>query len=141
MRPAPEARAPFLGAETLQRWTERIRRDAAEVLRVRHPGVEVITEQAAGIPAGVLLAVARGVGLLVLGSRALSGLAGFVVGSVGQSVIAASGRRWSWPGRRAGCRQTPRGPGRRPVRRQGLPIRGRGTGHRPPRRDRPLLRL
>ncbi|MFA3872605.1 universal stress protein [Streptomyces sp. MMCC 100] len=86
--PEPMAQAPFLGAETHQHWTERIPRDAAEGLRLRHPGVEVTTEQRAGAPADVLLAATREAELLVLGSRALSGLTGFLVGSVGQSVIA-----------------------------------------------------
>jgi nucleotide-binding universal stress UspA family protein len=86
--PEPMAQAPLLGAETHQHWTERIPREAAEGLRLRHPGVEVSTEQRAGAPAEVLLDAARDAELLVLGSRALSGLTGFLIGSVGQSVVA-----------------------------------------------------
>lgn len=86
--PEPTAQAPLLGAETHQRWTERIPREAAEGLRLRHPGVEVSAEQRTGTPAEVLVEAARDVELLVLGSRALSGLGGFLVGSVGQAVIA-----------------------------------------------------
>ncbi|MFF9489531.1 universal stress protein [Streptomyces sp. NPDC014676] len=86
--PEPMAQAPLLGAETHQHWTERIPREAAEGLRLRHPGAEVTTEQRAGTPADVLLDAARDAELLVLGSRALSGLAGFLIGSVGQSVVA-----------------------------------------------------
>ncbi|GAA3172584.1 universal stress protein [Streptomyces virens] len=86
--PEPMAQAPLLGAETHQHWTERIPREAAEGLRLRHPGVEVTTEQRAGAPAEVLLEAARDAELLVLGSRALSGLTGFLIGSVGQSVVA-----------------------------------------------------
>ncbi|MGW0150758.1 universal stress protein [Streptomyces sp. NPDC003333] len=86
--PEPLAQAPLLGAETQQHWTERIPRNAAEGLRLRHPGVEVTTEQWPGAPADVLLEASRDAELLVLGSRALSGLAGFLVGSVGQSVVA-----------------------------------------------------
>ncbi|MDT0403922.1 MULTISPECIES: universal stress protein [Streptomyces] len=86
--PEPMAQAPLLGAETHQHWTERIPREAAEGLGLRHPGVEVTTEQRAGAPADALLDAARDAELLVLGSRALSGLAGFLIGSVGQSVIA-----------------------------------------------------
>ncbi|MFC8419831.1 universal stress protein [Streptomyces sp. NPDC057236] len=86
--PEPMAQAPLLGAETHQHWTERIPREAAEGLRLRHPGVEVTTEQRAGAPAEVLLDAARDAELLVLGSRALSGLTGFLIGSVGQSVVA-----------------------------------------------------
>ncbi|MFE0348865.1 universal stress protein [Streptomyces griseoluteus] len=84
----PMAQAPLPGAETHQHWTERIPREAAEGLKLRHPGVEVTTEQRSGLPADVLLDAARDAELLVLGSRALSGLGGFLVGSVGQSVVA-----------------------------------------------------
>ncbi|MEU2992644.1 universal stress protein [Streptomyces griseoincarnatus] len=86
--PEPVVQAPLLGAETLQHWTERIPREAAEGLRRRHPGVEVTIEQRAGTSADALVDGARDAELLVLGSRALSGLAGFLVGSVGQSVVA-----------------------------------------------------
>ncbi|MFJ7175725.1 universal stress protein [Streptomyces massasporeus] len=88
--PVPEAmaQAPLLGAETHRHWSERIPREAAEGLRLRHPGVEVTTEQRAGTAAEVLLEAARDAELLVLGSRALSGPAGFLIGSVGQSVVA-----------------------------------------------------
>ncbi|MEU6546769.1 universal stress protein [Streptomyces sp. NPDC046859] len=86
--PDPLAQAPLLSTETQRHWTERIPRSAAEGLRLRHPGVEVTTEQWPGAPADVLLESARDAELLVLGSRALSGLAGFLVGSVGQSVVA-----------------------------------------------------
>ncbi|MFF6994311.1 universal stress protein [Streptomyces sp. NPDC008313] len=86
--PEPMAQAPLLGAETHQHWTERVPREAAEDLRLRHPGVEVSTDQRGGTPADVLLDAARDAELLVLGSRALSGIGGFLVGSVGQSVTA-----------------------------------------------------
>ncbi|MFE7811859.1 universal stress protein [Streptomyces sp. NPDC057433] len=89
-QPVPEAmaQAPVPGAEAHQHWTERIPRESAENLRLSHPGVEVSTEQRAGTPSDVLVEAARDAELLVLGSRALSGLGGFLVGSVGQSVVA-----------------------------------------------------
>ncbi|WP_345585592.1 universal stress protein [Streptomyces prasinosporus] len=86
--PEPMAQAPLLGARTHRHWTERIPREAAEGLRLRHPGVEVRTEHRSGTPCDVLVEAAREAELLVLGSRALSGLGGFLVGSVGQSVVA-----------------------------------------------------
>ncbi|GAA2246469.1 universal stress protein [Streptomyces indiaensis] len=86
--PEPMAQAPLLGTETLKHWSERIPRGAAEGLRARHPGVDVAAVQLAGVPADVLVDVARDAELVVLGSRGLSGIAGFMVGSVGQSVIA-----------------------------------------------------
>lgn len=66
--------------------------DTAEGLRLRHPGVEVVTEQRGGEPGEALVAAAEDAELLVLGSRGLSGVGGFLVGSVGQSVVARAGR-------------------------------------------------
>ncbi|MEU1192949.1 universal stress protein [Streptomyces sp. NPDC005859] len=86
--PGPMAQAPLLGAETHQHWTEKIPREAAEGVRLRHPGVEVSTEQVSGHPGDALAEAAKGAELLVLGSRGLSGIGGFMVGSVGLSVIA-----------------------------------------------------
>ncbi|MER6687585.1 universal stress protein [Streptomyces minutiscleroticus] len=86
--PEPMAQAPLLGAETHQHWTERIPREAAEGLRLRHPVVDVLTEQLAGRPSDALVDAAKDADLLVLGSRALSGIGGFLVGSVGQAVVA-----------------------------------------------------
>ncbi|MEU5634201.1 universal stress protein [Streptomyces rishiriensis] len=90
--PEPMAQAPLLGAETHQHWTERVPREAAEGLRLRHPGVEVRTEQVSGRPADALAEAAKGAELLVLGSRGLGGLGGFMVGSVGLSAIAQADR-------------------------------------------------
>ncbi len=86
--PAPMAQAPLLGAETHEHWTERIPREAAEGIRLRHPGVDVTVEQVTGTPADALVSAAKDAELLVLGSRGLSGVGGFLVGSVGFSVVA-----------------------------------------------------
>lgn len=86
--PEPMAQAPLLGAETHQHWSERIPRETAQGLEERHPGVEVIAEQRTGQAAEALTKAAGDAELLVLGSRGLGGLAGFLVGSVGRSVIA-----------------------------------------------------
>ncbi|MDN0200029.1 universal stress protein [Streptomyces sp. S.PNR 29] len=99
--PEPMAQAPLLGAETQQHWSERsetgvppaegwgrIPREAASGLRSRHPGVEITVEQPAGRASEVLAEAAKESDLLVLGSRGLSGIGGFLVGSVGQAVIA-----------------------------------------------------
>ncbi|GHB89534.1 stress-inducible protein [Streptomyces umbrinus] len=90
--PAPMAQAPLLGAETQQHWSERIPREAAEGLRLRHPGIEVTQEQLSGRPADVLVEAAKDAELLALGSRGLSGLGGFMVGSVGLAVVAHAER-------------------------------------------------
>lgn len=86
--PEPMAQAPLLGAETQQHWSEKVPRESAEGLRLRHPGVEVTAEQLSGRPSDVLTGVAKDAEPLVLGSRGLSGLGGFLVGSVGQAVVA-----------------------------------------------------
>ncbi|WP_330340223.1 universal stress protein [Streptomyces sp. NBC_00557] len=90
--PEPMAQAPLLGAETHQHWTERIPRESAEGLRLRHPGVEVSTEQLTGRPAEALVNAAEDADILVLGSRGLGGVGGFLVGSVGLAVVAHARR-------------------------------------------------
>ncbi|MFF8534439.1 universal stress protein [Streptomyces sp. SAS_267] len=86
--PEPMAQAPLLGAETQAHWSERIPREAAEGLRLRHPGVHVEMEQISGRPTDALAEAAKDAELLVMGSRGLSGIGGFLVGSVGMAVIA-----------------------------------------------------
>ncbi|MFE2065784.1 universal stress protein [Streptomyces sp. NPDC059467] len=86
--PAPMAQAPVLGPEIHRHWTERVPREAAEGVRLRHPGLDVSSEQLPGRPADVLVGAANDAELLVLGSRALGGIGGFMVGSVGLSVVA-----------------------------------------------------
>ncbi|WCE01252.1 universal stress protein [Streptomyces sp. HUAS 31] len=90
--PEPMAQAPLLGVETQQHWSERVPRDVAEGIRARHPGLDVTVEQLPGRPAEVLADEAKDAELLVLGSRGLSGIAGFLVGSVGLAVVAHADR-------------------------------------------------
>lgn len=91
-QPVPLAYTPFLGAESQQHETIRVPHEAADGLRLRHPGVSVSVEQLSGRPSEVLATAAEAAGLLVLGSRGLSGLGGFLVGSVGQAVVAHARR-------------------------------------------------
>ncbi|MDH6522185.1 universal stress protein [Streptomyces sp. SAI-090] len=86
--PEPMAQAPLLGPETQQHWSERIPRETAEGLRLRHPGVDVKMEQISGRPTDALAEASKDAALLVLGSRGLSGIGGFLIGSVGMAVIA-----------------------------------------------------
>ncbi|MFJ3306684.1 universal stress protein [Streptomyces sp. NPDC086549] len=90
--PEPMAQAPQLGAETHQHWTERIPREAAEGISLRHPGVQVTGEHLSGRPGEELAEAAKTAELLVLGSRGLGGIGGFMVGSVGLSVLAHAER-------------------------------------------------
>ncbi|MFG2359011.1 universal stress protein [Streptomyces sp. NPDC048521] len=84
----PVTQAPLLRSETNQGWTEEITRESAEGLRLRHPGVEVITDRVTGNPAAALAEAADAAELLVLGSRGFGAIGGFVMGSVSLSVIA-----------------------------------------------------
>ncbi|MCD7442332.1 universal stress protein [Streptomyces lincolnensis] len=90
--PEPVAQAPLVGGETLQHWSERIPREAAEGIRLRHPGVEVEARHEPGRPAEILTEAAQDAELLVLGSRGMSGIGGFMVGSVGLAVVAHAER-------------------------------------------------
>ncbi|MEW1547751.1 universal stress protein [Streptomyces tsukubensis] len=82
------ARAAFLGEESRGHWAGRIPVDAAAGIRERHPGLDVTADQSTGRPGEVLARLAEESALLVLGSRGLSGIGGFFVGSVGQAVLA-----------------------------------------------------
>ncbi|MCB5169447.1 universal stress protein [Streptomyces bambusae] len=84
--------APGAGASVLRQCAEQIPRNAADRLRARHPGLEITTEVVNGRPADVLLAAAGKAEVLVLGSRGLGGLAGFLAGSVSLAVIARAER-------------------------------------------------
>ncbi|ARP73513.1 stress-inducible protein [Streptomyces pluripotens] len=103
--PAPVTQTPLLGAEPNQRRHERsettgapaegwgdVLGETAAGLRLRHPGLEVLTEQRNGSPGDELAAAAGEAELLALGSRGLSGIGGFLVGSVGLSVVAHARR-------------------------------------------------
>ncbi|WP_234347409.1 universal stress protein [Streptomyces specialis] len=80
---------PSVDGRTLRYWAERIPREAAEDLRSRFPGVDISYEQFTGAPARVLTGeTAEGSGMLVLGTRGLGGLTGFLLGSVAQSAVA-----------------------------------------------------
>ncbi|AWZ03480.1 MULTISPECIES: universal stress protein [unclassified Streptomyces] len=75
-----------------QYWGERIPRETSRQLAERHPGLEITTEQVDGRPLTVLAAAAQEAEVLVLGSRGLGAVAGFLVGSVSQAVLAHAER-------------------------------------------------
>ncbi|MFF9060384.1 universal stress protein [Streptomyces sp. NPDC014882] len=90
--PEPMAQAPLPDAETGRHQAGRIPRETAGELRLSHPGLDVRTEQLPGGPAEVLCRAAAEAELLVLGSRGMSGIGGFLVGSVGLAVVAHAER-------------------------------------------------
>ncbi|KUF12902.1 universal stress protein [Streptomyces silvensis] len=87
-QPVPLAYAPYLGAESSPHDPAQLPGEMAEGVRLRHPGLSVSAHQVSGRPSEVLASLADDAELLVLGSRGLSGFRGFLVGSVGQAVVA-----------------------------------------------------
>ncbi|MEU2716635.1 universal stress protein [Streptomyces sp. NPDC007205] len=94
LEPTPRyvARTPLLDLDSYRQWGEQLARESADGLRLRHPGIEVTTEQLTGTVADVLCEAAGFAELLVLGSRGLGGLGGFMVGSVSLGVVARAER-------------------------------------------------
>ncbi|WP_329600034.1 universal stress protein [Streptomyces pseudovenezuelae] len=96
--PQPGTWAPLVGAFTpvavdaQREWADYMLREARSRLAESHPALTITTLQVAGPPAAVLLSAAADDDLLVLGSRGLSGVAGFLVGSVAHAAVAGSER-------------------------------------------------
>ncbi|MCF6525764.1 universal stress protein [Streptomyces sp. JJ36] len=67
---------------------DRLLRSAQERIRSARPGLEVHTRAVSGSPVAVLLAAAEEADLLALGSRGLSGVGGFLTGSVSLHALA-----------------------------------------------------
>ncbi|MTE17958.1 universal stress protein [Streptomyces sp. TRM43335] len=74
--------------ETRRHWAQRIPRGVADGLTGRYPELEITTDQLTGRPAEVLVSAAEQAGVLVVGSRGLGPIAGFLVGSVGLATVA-----------------------------------------------------
>ncbi|MCY0922527.1 universal stress protein [Streptomyces sp. H27-G5] len=84
------ALVPELDPGTRDRWADEVLASATDELKLAYPRLEISTRRLSGRPATALAAEAQGAGLLVLGSRGLGSVVGFVVGSVGLSTLAAS---------------------------------------------------
>ncbi|KES03186.1 universal stress family protein [Streptomyces toyocaensis] len=72
--------------------SERTVREALHVVRADHPGLPVTGRVASDSPVAALLTAAAEAGVLVLGSHGVSGVTGFVTGSVSHRVVARSPR-------------------------------------------------
>lgn len=83
----PWAGDHVLGSEEAMRWARRRLADEAAGLGARSAGVEVIATHVQGDPVTVLRAAGQGAAMLVLGSRALGALRGFLTGSVSRQVL------------------------------------------------------
>ncbi|WP_171109873.1 MULTISPECIES: universal stress protein [Streptomyces] len=74
------------------RWADKMLADAASGVLQRHPGLEITKLHLAGRPAAVLAVEAAVAELLVLGSRGLGRVMGFLIGSVGLATVCATER-------------------------------------------------
>jgi nucleotide-binding universal stress UspA family protein len=83
---------PVAAADVRRGWADRLLTETAEQLRRKHPSLEVTMRQLPRRPPAALAAEAAEADLLVLGSRGLSGVMGFVLGSVGMETITATER-------------------------------------------------
>ncbi|MFJ3921778.1 universal stress protein [Streptomyces sp. NPDC090022] len=81
---------PGIGRQDVDRWADQALAEAAQELHRRHPQLEVTTRCPTGRPAAALAAEAADASLLVLGSRALGGVVGFLIGSVAMSTVIAT---------------------------------------------------
>ncbi|GAA4042346.1 universal stress protein [Streptomyces shaanxiensis] len=79
-------------ADTQAQWVREGLTEAARSVTERHPGLEVTTDVLDGRPAETLVAAAADADMLVLGSRGHGVVVGFLLGSVGQEVIAGATR-------------------------------------------------
>jgi len=83
--------APSVPADRSERgWAEETLDRAAGSIRAAHPELGVVERLVRDSAVDALLAAAEEAELLVLGSRGLGGIAGFMTGSVSQRVIAKS---------------------------------------------------
>ncbi|MEU7413873.1 universal stress protein [Streptomyces sp. NPDC042638] len=78
--------------DTQKRWVSEGVAEAVRTTAERHPGLTVTTDVLEGAPAHALAEAAAGAEMLVLGSRGHGPVVGFLLGSVGQQVIAEAAR-------------------------------------------------
>ncbi|WP_327365570.1 universal stress protein [Streptomyces sp. NBC_01217] len=80
---------PAARSDVPRQWADNLLRQASDGLREKHPRLDISIRSFDGRPADSLADVAATSGMLVLGSRGLGTLRGFVLGSVGMAVIHA----------------------------------------------------
>ncbi|WP_406385905.1 universal stress protein [Streptomyces sp. NBC_01618] len=83
---------PAARSDLRRQWAQALLREASKELLENHPQLEISTESFDGQPADSLASTTATAGMLVLGSRGLGTLTGFVLGSVGMAVIHATER-------------------------------------------------
>ncbi|MFI0085111.1 universal stress protein [Streptomyces bobili] len=88
----PDAAAEVADREAQAEWVRAAVREAVTDVSGRHPGLRVTSDVLEGDPADTLVAAVAEAELLVLGSRGHGAVVGFLLGSVGQQVIAEARR-------------------------------------------------
>ncbi|MFJ7591336.1 universal stress protein [Streptomyces sp. NPDC097617] len=83
---------PMPTSDVRRHWAQALLNETADELRASHPGLDVVIRSLDGRPAAELAGVAAGASMIVLGSRGLGTVTGFVLGSVGMAVIQATVR-------------------------------------------------
>ncbi|MEU9433415.1 universal stress protein [Streptomyces sp. NPDC048252] len=88
----PNAAADVADRDAQERWVRDSVREAVATVAERHPALSVTTDVQEGSPVETLVAAAADAEQLVLGSRGHGPVVGFLLGSVGQQVIAEAAR-------------------------------------------------
>lgn len=88
----PNAAAEVAERDAQERWVRDAAERAGAAVAERHPGLTVVTDVREGEPVETLAAAAADAEVLVLGSRGHGPVVGFLLGSVGQQVIAEATR-------------------------------------------------
>lgn len=130
--PRPPASVPMGNSE--HEWAQQTLNQVVDSVRAQHPDLGIDARLVSGSPVEALLASTDDTELLVLGSRGLGGLAGFLVGSVSQRVVARSVRPVVLVrAGRAAADEYPTTPGRASLRagdpRDAVPRRRPRSGH------------
>ncbi|MFI2368088.1 universal stress protein [Streptomyces sp. NPDC018833] len=86
------AAIPVAGPDAQRRWADELLAATAQQLQRGYPSLEISARRLSGRPAAALSIEAAEADLLVLGSRGLSGVMGFLLGSVGMETIVATER-------------------------------------------------
>ncbi|MEV7372543.1 universal stress protein [Streptomyces sp. NPDC090301] len=113
MEPVPEAALSLAesdsDSDSEEPWARKMTARTAGELRERHPGLSVTSQVLPSGPVPGLVAAAEESDLLVLGSRALGSVAGYLLGSVGLAVAGVVARPVVLV-RAVSAGSTPRGP-------------------------------
>ncbi|NBM18840.1 universal stress protein [Streptomyces sp. GC420] len=80
------------GEDPQRHWAERVLRETQARLKEGHPGLRITGDSVPDHPVLALTEAAREAEMLVLGSRGLGSVAGFLVGSVAAAVVARAER-------------------------------------------------